>query len=72
MRDDDDLRAVERRRLVWVLDKVAVDVDIAALRFDVCGYFAARVADLLNLVPRRLEWVCNLYNLYQCHPPPGL
>lgn len=72
MRDDDDLRAVERRRLVRVLDEVAVDVDIASLRLDVRGDFASRVADLLNLAPRRLEWICNPYNLYQCHPPPGL
>ena len=72
MRDDDDLRAVERRRPVRVLDKVAVDVDIAALRLDVRGDFAARVADLLHFAPRRLEWICYPYNLYQCHPPPGL
>ena len=72
MRDDDDLCAVERRRLVRMLDEIAVDVDIATLRFDVCSDFAARVADLLNLAPRRLEWICYPYNLYQCHPPPGL
>ena len=72
MRDDDDLRAVKWRRLARMLDEVAVNVDITAFRLDVRGDFAARVADLLNLAPRRLKWICNPYNLYQCHPPPGL
>ena len=72
MWDDDDLRTVERRRLVRMLDEIAVDVDIAALRLDVRVDFAARVADLLHFAPRRLKWICDPYNLYQCHPPPGL
>ena len=72
MRDDDDLRSVEWRRLVRALDEIAVDVGIASFRLDVRGDFAARVADLLHFAPRRLKWICNPYNLYQCHPPPGL
>ena len=72
VRDDDDLRAVERRRLARVLDEVAVNVDIASLCLDVRGDFAARVADLLHFAPCRLKWICYPYDLYQCHPPPGL